>query len=69
LPVLLILGLFTRLSALGLVAMTAVIQIFVYPDAWMTHGLWIAPLLGVVLVGPGRWSLDYLIGLDRDGRG
>lgn len=66
LPVLLILGLFTRLSALGLVAMTAVIQIFVYPDAWMTHGLWAAPLLAVVARGPGRWSVDHALGLDRE---
>ena len=65
LPVLLILGLFTRLSALGLLAMTAVIQIFVYPDAWMTHGLWAAPLLSVVARGPGRWSLDHVTGIDR----
>jgi putative oxidoreductase len=65
LPVLLILGLFTRLSALGLLGMTAVIQIFVYPDAWMTHGLWAAPLLAVVARGPGRWSVDHLAGIDR----
>ena len=65
LPVLLILGLFTRLSALGLLGMTAVIQIFVYPDAWMTHGLWAAPLLAVVVLGPGRWSVDHLVGFDR----
>ncbi len=69
LPVLLILGLCTRLSALGLLAMTAVIQIFVYPDAWMTHGLWAAPLLAVVARGPGRWSVDHLVGLDRGTRG
>jgi putative oxidoreductase len=69
LPVLLILGLATRLSALGLLGMTAVIQIFVYPDAWMTHGLWAAPLLAVVARGPGRWSLDHLLGLDRAERG
>lgn len=65
LPALLILGLCTRLSALGLLAMTLVIQIFVYPDAWMTHGLWAAPLLAVVARGPGRWSVDHLVGLDR----
>jgi len=65
LPVLLILGLLTRLSALGLLMMTAVIQVFVYPDAWMTHGLWAAPLLAVVARGPGRWSLDRLVGIDR----
>lgn len=69
LPVLLILGLCTRLSALGLLGMTAVIQIFVYPDAWMTHGLWAAPLLAVAARGPGQWSADHLIGLDRSVRG
>lgn len=69
LPVLLILGLFTRLSALGLLGMTAVIQIFVYPDAWMTHGLWAAPLLAVVARGPGRWSVDHMAGIDHRAAG
>ena len=64
LPALLILGLFTRLSALGLLGMTAVIQIFVYPDAWATHGLWAAALMALVAIGPGRFSLDHLLGLD-----
>jgi putative oxidoreductase len=67
LPVLLILGLFTRLSALGLLGMTAVIQVFVYPGAWITHGLWAAALLTIVAFGPGRLSLDRLIGLDAGG--
>lgn len=69
LPALLILGLFTRLSALGLLGMTAVIQIFVYPDAWMTHGLWAAALLAVAARGPGSWSADHLTGIDRRQRG
>jgi len=69
LPVLLILGLATRFSAVGLMGMTAVIQIFVYPDAWVTHGLWAASLLAVVARGPGRWSLDHVVGLDPAGRG
>ena len=64
LPILLILGLFTRFSAFGLMCMTAVIQIFVYPDAWATHGLWAAALLAVVARGPGNISLDRLLGLD-----
>lgn len=67
LPVLMMLGLMTRLSALGLLAMTAVIQVFVYPGAWITHGLWAAALLAVAARGPGRWSLDHLLALD-DGR-
>ena len=65
LPVLMVLGLMTRLSALGLLGMTAVIQIFVYPEAWVTHGLWAAALLAVAVLGPGRISLDHLLGLDR----
>lgn len=65
LPVLMILGLLTRVSALGLLGMTAVIQIFVYPTAWVTHGLWACALLAVAAYGPGRLSLDHVIGLER----
>ena len=65
LSILMIAGLLTRLSALGLLAMTAVIQIFVYPGAWVTHGLWAAALLALVAMGPGRWSLDHALRLDR----
>lgn len=65
LPALMILGLFTRFSALGLLIMTAVIQIFVYPDAWVTHGLWGAALLALIARGPGRLSLDAVLGLDH----
>lgn len=64
LPILMILGLGTRLSALGLLGMTAVIQIFVYPGAWITHGLWASALLALMARGPGAWSLDHLLGLD-----
>ena len=64
LPVLLVLGLLARFSALGLLVMTAVIQIFVFPDAWVTHGLWAVALLVVVAQGPGRLSADRLLGLD-----
>lgn len=65
LPILLILGLCTRFAALGLLIMTVVIQIFVYPDAWVTHGLWGAALLALAAQGPGRLSLDALLGLDH----
>ena len=65
LPALMILGLFTRFSALGVLTMTAVIQIFVYPDAWVTHGLWGAALLALMARGPGRLSLDAVLGLDH----
>ncbi|NBE07678.1 DoxX family protein [Paragemmobacter ruber] len=65
LPALLVLGLCTRLSALGLLGMTAVIQIFVYPGAWQTHGIWAACFLALICAGPGRVSLDRVLGLDR----
>ena len=62
LPVLLVLGLFTRLGALGMLTMTAVIQLFVYPDAWLNaHMFWAAILFAVVVLGPGKISLDHLI--------
>ena len=61
LPLMLIVGIFTRLGALGLVAMVVVIQIFVYPSAWPTHASWLAALLYLVSFGPGRLSLDAFI--------
>ncbi len=63
LPALLVLGLFTRLSALGLLAMTAVIQLFVYPDAWPTHLSWAALALYLIGRGGGALSLDRRLGI------
>jgi len=60
-PVLLVIGLATRFSALALLIMTLVIEIFVYPDAWPTHGTWAACFLIVMTQGPGKISLDHLI--------
>jgi putative oxidoreductase len=60
-PILLVLGLASRLAALGLLGMTAVIEIFVYPDAWPTHGVWATCFLIVIARGPGFFSLDHLI--------
>jgi len=60
-PVLLVLGLGTRLTALVLLGMTAVIEIFVYPLAWPTHIQWAAMLLVLLCRGPGKVSLDDLI--------
>ncbi|WP_068877806.1 MULTISPECIES: DoxX family protein [unclassified Phenylobacterium] len=62
--ILLVLGLFTRFSALALLGMTAVIEIFVYPDAWPTHLSWAALLVYLVGRGGGGWSLDRLFRLD-----
>jgi len=61
-PILLVLGLLTRLSALALLGMTLVIQIFVYPDAWATHLTWAALLLTLIARGAGAISLDRQLG-------
>lgn len=66
-PVLLVLGVFTRVAALGLLGMTLVIQTFVYPDAWSTHLSWAALLLLLVARGGGAWSLDRLFQRRREG--
>jgi putative oxidoreductase len=60
-PLLLVLGLATRLSALALLGMTAVIEIFVYPDAWPTHGVWATCFLILIARGPGIVSLDHMV--------
>ncbi len=62
--ILLVLGLFTRFSALAFLGMTAVIEVFVYPDAWPTHLSWAALLLLLVGRGGGAWSLDRALRLD-----
>lgn len=62
--ILLILGLFTRFSAVAFLGMTAVIEVFVYPDAWPTHLSWAALLVYLVARGGGAWSLDRALRLD-----
>jgi putative oxidoreductase len=59
-PILLTLGLFTRVSAGGLLVMTTVIEVFVYPDAWPTHLSWAGLLLPLIALGGGKLSLDRL---------
>jgi putative oxidoreductase len=61
LPVLLVIGFASRLSALALLGMTAVIEIFVYPDSWPEHGVWATCFLIVIARGPGIFSLDHLL--------
>jgi putative oxidoreductase len=60
LSLLLILGVATRLPALGLLGMTTVIQVFVYPSAWPTHLTWAALLIALVVQGGGHLSVDGL---------
>ena len=61
-PILLVLGLGTRFAALGLLFMTLIVELTV-PDGWPVHITWAAMALGIMAYGPGRVSLDQLIGL------
>jgi putative oxidoreductase len=62
LPICLVLGFATRLSALALLIMTVLTQIYVAPDAlWTTHVYLFAILMVLMSVGPGAISLDALI--------
>lgn len=66
LPILLILGLFSRLSAIAVAGMVLIIQFFVYPDAWwQQHSLYLAPLLFIIIRGPGQASLDHFLRVRR----
>jgi putative oxidoreductase len=60
-PILLFLGLATRLATLPMLGMIAVIQTFVYPEAWTDHFMWASALVFVLTRGPGVFSLDHLI--------
>lgn len=70
-PILIWLGLGTRFAATALLGMTLVIQTFVYPDAYMTHGFWAIALLVLMKFGAGTVSVDHLlkrqyVGLERE---
>ena len=60
-PVLLFLGLATRLATVPLLGMIAVIQTFVYPNAWTEHLVWASILIFLLTRGPGALSLDRLL--------
>ena len=60
-PVLLVLGLATRVAALPLLGMTMVIQLFVYPENWAEHLMWASLLLFLITRGAGTLSLDHLL--------
>jgi len=62
-PPLLFAGLATRLATLPLLAMIAVIQTFVYPNAWSDHLLWASALTLLLTRGPGTWSVDHWLAL------
>ncbi|MGN6581924.1 MAG: DoxX family protein [Bordetella sp.] len=60
-PVLLVLGLGTRFAAAGLLLMTCIIELTI-PDGWPIHITWAAMALGIAAWGPGRLSIDHLLG-------
>lgn len=64
LPPLLVLGLFTRLTALSLFLFN-IVAVISYPVIWgngfYDHQLWGAMLLVGVLWGPGRLSVDHYL--------
>ncbi len=61
LPILLVFGLFTRFSALGILFMTALIQLTI-PDGWANFHLpWAAMALAIILIGPGKFAIDALL--------
>jgi len=64
LPILLVLGLFTRWAAFGLLAMTVIIQLTI-PSGWPIHLTWAAMALAILIIGPARISIDRVLGFDR----
>jgi putative oxidoreductase len=60
LPILVVLGLFTRLAALGLLFMAVIIQL-TFPDAWPLHLTWAAMAVGVIYIGGSKLSLDQFL--------
>ncbi len=61
--VLLFIGFATRFGALGILGITFVIQVFVYPEEYMLHGTWAAMAIILVLFGAGKFSIDHFIHL------
>jgi putative oxidoreductase len=65
-PILLVIGLFTRMSALALLGMTLVIQIFVFPESWwQVHIIWVSLALVLITRGAGLLSLDQILAGNR----
>jgi putative oxidoreductase len=60
-PILLVIGLATRLATLPMLGMTFVIEAFVYPEDWNEHLIWASMLIFILTRGPGLISLDHLI--------
>lgn len=62
LPICLIIGFGTRLSALALLVLTVLMQVYIAPQAlWTVHVYLFAILMVLMSVGPGSISVDALI--------
>jgi len=62
LPVMLVIGLGSRIATLGLLIMTAMISVFIMPEAfWSLHIFWFAILTVLLSQGPGELSLDHIV--------
>jgi putative oxidoreductase len=67
LPVMIIVGIFTRVAAVGLLVMTLFIQFFVFTDVavwWGSHMWWSVVLFAILVRGPGFLSADKALGID-----
>jgi putative oxidoreductase len=60
LPILVVLGLFTRFAGVGFILMTAIIQL-TFPEGWPIHITWVAMALGVIYLGGSKLSLDRFL--------
>lgn len=58
-PILLFFGVFTRITAIPLLIITAMIQ-FTYLDL-KEHTYWAFLLFVILIIGPGKISIDYLV--------
>ncbi|HXX26785.1 MAG TPA: DoxX family membrane protein [Pseudolabrys sp.] len=68
LPIMLVIGIGARFAALGLLALTVLLQLYVTPTAlWTTHVYWAALLLVIMSRGPGALSVDHFIKLASRG--
>jgi putative oxidoreductase len=62
LPICLLLGFATRFAAVGLLALTMLLQVYIAPAMWWSlHVYWMSILMVLVLFGPGAISIDALI--------
>jgi len=68
LPALIMIGLFTRFAAVGILVMTVFIQLAIFPtwSHWVNPAMWWAGIAAaLIIIGPGKISLDHWLGFER----